>query len=143
MQPFQASVEQLRMKCPRRPWTMVALGAAVLVLAWLVVNYPGRLEYYGSPESIAVYLRSKTHVGPPVTDVTAWFARQGVGTTYWRGDIPARSSYPPSAVAGGGYIQATIAKYGWPLTTSIEAFYIFDNADHLAEVNVRRTVVAL
>jgi len=122
----------------------VAGTLAIAVGAFLAVNVPHSTHYWGSDQRVAAYLRSETPLGSSVTVVQRWLQQKRLEAAYSGGYIiRAGSDFPPTKVGGSGFIQTTIASYGWPFETAMEGFYIFDSNERLCDITIRRTVDAI
>jgi hypothetical protein len=108
----------------------------------LFVAWPGRAVYWRSNNRIEAYLLTQTPIGTPKPTVVSWLKPRGKHTILASAPVPPHSDYPSTVVGGTSFISTVVAEYWLPLNTTIEAFYIFDATDNLADVRVRRTIDA-
>lgn len=100
--------------------------------------------WYMHTNQIVSYLFSKTQHGSSEDDIIEYLKKNDMHfNETWRGQIKANTNYPPNSTGGRSFIHANIAEYGVFLSTSVEAFYIFDNNRKLIEITVRKTTDAL
>jgi hypothetical protein len=124
----------------RRSFQVVALLVVVATIA--VALFPGSVLYWGSLLRIEHYLQDQTPIGSTQDTVVTWLQRRGSGAKLNIATIAPHSTFPPTDTGGASFIQTTIASYRIVLRADVEAFYVFDANDRLADIGVRRTVDA-
>jgi hypothetical protein len=120
---------------------LIALVAAGVTVVY--VTYPGRLVYWRSEGAVEDFLREQTPLGSSQETVLKWLRHEGVKPTVTTAFIPPNSEYPPTRVGGSSFINESLAHYWAPFPVDVEAFYIFDSDNRLADVRVRDDIDAL
>ena len=97
-----------------------------------------------NPDYIETHLLADTPLGSSENEIIDYLQTTGAKFKEpWRGRVEPNSSYPPNTVAGSSFISSVVAEYNIVLSTSVEAFYIFDSNRLLVEVAVRKSTDAL
>ena len=131
-----------------------AYSVGIVLVGILVIFVSERYQkatniWWQSDAEIAAHLLKQTPVGSTEGAVVAWLKSQGVADPYVGRFV--RTVEPQEWVSTYGFnvkarstavIHTTVARYGFPFETSVEAFYLFYN-ERLVEIWVRKTTNAL
>lgn len=129
------------MKVSRRPITILVIVAITAVLA--VATLPNWRWFLGA-DRIESQLLEETPIGSSEDQVLAHLRANGLKPApLWRGSVEPNTIYPPNTIAGNSFTHAVVGEYTIIFTTSVEAFYVFGQDQHLVEIAVRKTTDAL